>query len=75
MPRITVDVDADLEQRMETHPGVDWGEIARNAIRERAQTLELLAELTDDAGLTESDASELADRIDEIARERIAEES
>jgi hypothetical protein len=75
MPRFTVEVDADLERRMDNHPAVDWDEIARHAIRERAQTLELLDELTDDAELTESDASELADRIDEIARERIAEES
>jgi len=75
MPRFTVEVDADLEQQMDNHPAVDWGEIARHAIRERAQTLELLDELTDDGELTEADAAELADRIEEIARQRIAEES
>lgn len=75
MPRFTVEVDADLKRQMDNHPTVDWGETARHAIRERAQALELLDELTEDVELTESDATELADRIDEIARERIAEES
>ena len=75
MPSITVDVDADLKRQMDNHPSVDWGEIARHAIRERVQTLELLDELTEDVELTDSDAAELADRIDEIAQERIDEES
>ena len=75
MPSFTIDVDAELERQMETHPTVDWGEVARHAIRERAQTLELLDELTEDADLSEGDAAELADRIDEIAQERIDEES
>jgi len=75
MPSVTVEVDADLKQQTENHPSVDWGEIARHAIRERAQTLELLDELTEDVELTEANAAELADRIDEIAQERIDEES
>ncbi|MBB6645457.1 hypothetical protein [Halobellus ruber] len=75
MPRITVEVDADLKRQMERHPTVDWDEIARHAIRERVQTLELVDEVTADVELTETDAAELADRIDEIAEERIAEES
>jgi hypothetical protein len=75
MPIFTVEVDADLERQMDNHPAVDWDEVARHAIRERAETLELLDELTEDIELTESDAAELADRIDEIAQERIDEES
>jgi uncharacterized protein YfcZ (UPF0381/DUF406 family) len=75
MPTFTLEVDADLERQMDNHPAVDWDEVARHAIRERAETLELLDELTEDAELTESDAAELADRIDEIAQERIDEES
>ena len=75
MPRFTVEVDADLERQMDNHPAVDWDEVARHAIRERAQALELLDGLTEDVELTQADAAELADRIDEIARERIEEES
>jgi truncated hemoglobin YjbI len=68
-------MDADLERQMDNHPAVDWDEVARHAIRERAQTLELLDEATEDIELTEADAAELADRVDEIARKRIEEES
>ena len=75
MPNFTVEVDATLEQQMDNHPAVDWDEIARHAIRERAQTLELLDELSEDVELSEADAAELADRVDEIARKRIEEES
>ncbi len=75
MPRITVEVDADLERRMDDHPTVDWEAVARRALRERAETLELVDRVTDDVELSEADAVELADRIDEIAADRIAEES
>jgi hypothetical protein len=75
MPRITVEVDADLERRMDDHPTVDWEAVARRALEERAEALELVDRVTDDVELSEADAVELADRIDEIAAERIAEES
>lgn len=71
MPDITIEVDADLKRQMDRHEAVDWGAIARHAIRERIQTLELLDELTEDAGLSGDDAAELADTIDEIAQSRI----
>lgn len=75
MSRFSIEVDAELERQMDTHPGVDWEGIARSAIRERARTLELIDEVAADVELTEADAAALADRIDEIAEERIAEES
>jgi hypothetical protein len=75
MSRFTVEVDADLERQMANHPTVDWEEVARHALRERAETLALLDDLTADTDLTEADAADLADRIDEIAAERIEEES
>ena len=75
MPIFPIEVDDDLERQMDRHPGVDWGEIARTAVRERVETLELMDELVDDVDLSERDATELADTIDEIARERIEEES
>jgi hypothetical protein len=75
MSRFTVEVDADLERQMDNHPTVDWEEVARHALRERAETLALLDDLTADTDLTEADAADLADRIDEIAAERIEEES
>jgi hypothetical protein len=70
-----IEIDEELERQIERHPGVDWDGIARNAIRERVQTLELMDELVEDVDISESEAAELADTIDEIARERIDEES
>ena len=75
MPIFPIEVDDDLKQQMDRHPSVDWDEVARDAIKERAQTLELMDELVDDVDLSEADAADLADTIDEIARERIKEES
>jgi truncated hemoglobin YjbI len=75
MPIIPIEVDEDLKQQMDRHPAVDWDEVARDAMRERARTLELMDELVDDVDLSDADAAELADTIDEIARERIEEES
>jgi len=60
---------------MDRHPAVDWDAVARDAIKGRARTRELMDELVDDVDLSEADAAELADTIDEIARERIEEES
>jgi hypothetical protein len=75
MPIIPIEVDEDLKQQMDRHPAVDWDEVARDAVRERVRTLELMDELVDDVDLSDADAAELADTIDEIARERIEEES
>ena len=75
MPIIPLEVDEDLKQQMDRHPSVDWEEVARDAVKERAKALELMNELVDDVDLSDADAAELADTIDEIARERIEEES
>ena len=75
MPIFPIEVDEDLKRQVDRHPGVDWDEVARDALKERARTLELMDELVDDVDLSETDAAELADTIDEIARERIEDES
>jgi len=75
MPTITVDVGEALKERMEQHPDVEWDAVSRRAIRERLETVELVAEATVDADIDDADAADLADRIDEIARRRINEAS
>lgn len=74
MPTITVNVDDTLKERMEEHPEINWSEVTRQAIREKIEELELLNELTADSTLTEADVEQLAEAIDESARERIGEE-
>ena len=71
MPSITVNVDDDLKDRMEKHPEINWSEVTRQAIQEKIETLEVMDELTSDSELTESDVTEIADKINKRGRERV----
>lgn len=71
MPSITVNVDDDLKERMERHPEINWSEVTRQAIQSKVKQLELMDELTAESELTEADVEEIADKIDERARERV----
>ena len=75
MPSITVNVDDDLKDRMEQHPEINWSEVTRQAIQEKIETLDVMAELTSGSELTESDVAEIADRINESAHDRVESES
>ena len=75
MPTITVNVDDTLKEQMEKHPEINWSEVTRQAIRSKIEKLELLDELTADSELTDEDVDELAEKINEAARERLDEAS
>ncbi|AEN06185.1 hypothetical protein [Halolamina sp.] len=75
MPTITVNVDDDLKKRMEKHPEINWSEVTRQAIQEKIESLEVMDELTSKSELTESDVTDIADKINESARKRVEEES
>ncbi|MDH5020004.1 hypothetical protein [Halobacterium rubrum] len=75
MPSITVNVDDELKDRMEKHPEINWSEVTRQAIQEKIEALEVMDELTSQSELTESDVTEIADRINERGRERVEEQS
>jgi hypothetical protein len=75
MPSITVNVDDDLKDQMERHPEINWSEVTRQAIQEKIEALEVMDELTSGSELTESDVVDIADKINESARERVEEES
>ncbi|WP_435075596.1 hypothetical protein [Halorubrum sp. HHNYT27] len=75
MPSITVNVDDDLKDQMERHPEINWSEVTRQAIQEKIEALEVMDELTSGSELTESDVADIADKINESARERVEEES
>ncbi|MGZ0745939.1 hypothetical protein [Haloparvum sp. AD34] len=75
MPSITVNVDDELKDRMERHPEINWSEVTRQAIQEKIEALEVMDELTSESDLTESDVSEIADRINKSGRERVEEQS
>jgi ribosomal protein L15 len=75
MPRITVNVGDDLKERMEKHPEINWSEVTRQAIQEKIETLDVMDELTSGSELTENDVAEIANKINESARDRVEEES
>lgn len=75
MPTITVNVDDNLKERMENHPEINWSEVTRQAIEEKIEALEVMAELTSESELTESDVQEIADKMNESGRKRIDKES
>ncbi len=75
MPSITVNVDDELKDRMERHPEINWSEVTRQAIQEKIEALEVMDELTSESELTESDVTEIADRINKSGRERVEEQS
>lgn len=74
MPSITVNVDDDLKNRMERHPEINWSEVTRQAIQEKIETLEVMDELTSGSELTESDVAEIANKVNESARDRVEED-
>ncbi|MXV63863.1 hypothetical protein GS429_17705 [Natronorubrum sp. JWXQ-INN-674] len=75
MPSITVNVDDDLKDRMEQHPEINWSEVTRQAIQEKIETLDVMDELTSGSELTESDVAEIANKVNESARDRVEEKS
>ena len=75
MPTITVNVDDDLKERMKRHPEINWSEVTRQAIREKIEALEMMAELTSESELTESDVQEIAEKINQSGRKRVEKES
>nr|WP_306057430.1 hypothetical protein [Natronococcus sp. AD5] len=68
-------MDDDLKKRMEKHPEINWSEVTRQAIQEKIEALEVMDELTGESELTERDVQEIADKINESARNRVDEES
>ena len=72
MPTVTINVDADLKDRMEEHPEINWSEVARSAFEEKIDDLEMMQRLSSDSELTEDDVDELAELIDSNVAERLA---
>ena len=72
MPTVTVNVDDNLKERMESHPEINWSEVARSAFEEKVEDLELLERLTAKSKLTDKDVDEIAELIDSNVAERSA---
>ena len=64
MANITLSLPEELYQKLKNHPEIRWSEIARKAIQQYLDELELLDKLTTKSRLTDDDVRELSDLID-----------
>lgn len=73
MPTITVRVDEELKKRMDRHPEINWSEVTRQAIDEKAaglERLEQLESLASDSTATDGDVEEIAALVDDALARR-----
>lgn len=73
MPTITVRVDEELKERMDRHPEINWSEVTRQAIDEKASGLERLEQLealASDSQATDEDVDEIASLVDDALAKR-----
>lgn len=74
MANVTVTVPDEFKEKMDEHPEINWSQVARDAFEEKIVDLETVERLKDfeviddiasKSELTEEDAAEIAERIDE----------
>ena len=63
MTNMTLAVPAELIRVMKKHKDIKWSEVAREALREKANKLELMDKLLSKSKLTEKDAIEIGRKI------------
>jgi len=69
MVNITLSVPSELKKKMEEFPEINWSEVARGAIREKANQLGILRAIVSKSKLTEKGAGELGVAINkELAK-------
>lgn len=73
MPSVTVNVPDDLKDRMDDHPEINWSQVARTAIEQKVDDLEMMDRLTSDSELTDEDVELLAEKVDSNVAERLVE--
>ncbi len=59
MPSLTLSIPEDLREKMREFPEINWSEVARQAIVQKAKLLEKMDHLLAADGLTEKEADEI----------------
>jgi hypothetical protein len=70
MVNVTLSVPERLHKVMKSHPEIKWSEVARQAIWQYAERLELLDSIAKKSALTEEDARKIDERIKEGLAEK-----
>jgi len=63
MANITLAVPENLLEKMREHPEMNWSEVARQAIKEKMENLELLDKITTKSRMTAKDAVEIGELV------------
>ena len=74
MGTITISLPKELEKTMK-ESNLDWSEVAKRALIERAEKLRKLKAFSSKIKLSEKDAKELADKIDKAVADRFFKEA
>lgn len=70
MGNVTLSIPNDVHQEMKHFSEVKWSEIARKAIVEKIETLQLAEKLANKSKLTEKDVKEFSKKIKSSATKR-----
>lgn len=60
MVNVTIAVPVDLKQQLDTHPEINWSEVARQAWKQKLSALDLLNEITAASKASDEDVNQLA---------------
>ena len=63
MPNITLAVPEELHEKMKKHSEIRWSEVARKAISQKMEDLEIMDRITAKSRLTQKDADEIAKKV------------
>ncbi len=63
MPNMTLSIPEELHKKMKSMSDIRWSEIARRAIEQRMNDLEIMNKITSKSKFTEEDIKELSDKI------------
>ncbi len=73
MPNITLAVPEELKKKMDEFPEINWSEVARKAIWEKAMQLSVLKAITSKSKMTEKGALELGRKVNKALAKRYRE--
>jgi len=74
MANMTLSVPEELQAKLKAHPEIVWSEVARKAMAEKVEQLELFEKLVAKSKLTGKDAFEIGEKIKADAWERTKQE-
>ena len=63
MVNMTLSIPEELHKRMKNHTEFRWSEIARKAIEERINDLEIMNKIASKSRLTKKDVSDISEKI------------